>query len=274
MPTTDSFTRLLLHPHTVSDETEDASEPSTAVSHAKADVALVAALHMEVAPYIERCLPLKRYSGGDFLFRGLMQDDARVIVVESGPGAKKVERATNALLDGHEPEWVISVGFSGGLTAETRLGHIVVADAVISGTETLKIDLQMSANPEGGLHVGPFYQTGEIVHKVADKQALHARTGAIAVDMESFTVAKICAARRTKFMAIRCISDDLSEDLPPEVLSIFGKSGFLRAGAVIGSLWKRWDSYKDLLRLRDNAHLAARRLGAFLPSIIERLNEK
>lgn len=253
--------------------TPDDQEVEQAVSAARAEIGLVAALHMEVAPFLERCLPLRRYSGGEFVFRGAMYDDTRIAVVESGPGPRRAERATQSLLDAHEPRWVLSVGFSGGLVPDVRRGHIVVANSVSDGEETLDLDLQMSANPAGGLHVGRFVQSREIVRTVAEKQALAERTGAIAVDMESFAVAKVCAARKVRFMAIRCVSDDLSEDLPPEILTIFGKTGVLRAGAVLGSLLKRFSSYKDLLRLREIANTSARRLGAFLPPIIERLAE-
>ncbi|AMV22293.1 hypothetical protein [Planctomyces sp. SH-PL14] len=252
------------------DESAD-HDAAQGLSAAHADIGLVAALHMELAPFLERCLPLRRYTGGEFVFRGAMYDDTRIAAVESGPGTKRATRATQSLLDAHEPQWVLSVGFSGGLTPEVRRGHIVVANSISDGQDSLEIDVGMSADPAKGLHVGRFLQVNEVVRTIAEKQALAARTGAIAVDMESFAVAKVCVERKVRFLAIRCISDDLSEDLPPEILTIFGKSGFLRAGAVLGSLWKRWSSYKDLLRLRDQAQDAARRLGAFLPPIIERL---
>lgn len=251
----------------------DEEDVAQTITAARAQIGLVAALHMEVAPFLERCLPLRRYSGGEFVFRGVMYDDTRIAVVESGPGPKRAERATQALLDAHEPGWVLSVGFSGGLVPETRKGDIVVASSVTDGTESLDIDLKMPADPDHGLHVGRFLQTKEVVRTVAEKKELAERTGAIAVDMESFAVARVCAARKTRFLAIRCISDDLSEDLPPEILTIFGKTGVMRAGAVLGSLWKRFSSYKDLIRLRDIAQTSARRLGAFLPPIIERLAE-
>jgi hypothetical protein len=42
---------------------------------------------------------------------------------------------------------------------------------------------------------------------------------------------------------------------------------------VVGALWKRPGSYKDLWRLRQNAHLAGDRLGQFLVSMIKQMVE-
>ena len=90
-----------------------------------------------------------------------------------------------------------------------------------------------------GLYVGKFLNTDQIIRTVAEKTQLGESTGAIAVDMESLAVARVCAERKVRFMAVRVISDDMSKDLPAEVLTVFGSSGFVRAGAVLSALWKR-----------------------------------
>ena len=74
-------------------------------------------------------------------------------------------------------------------------------------------------------------------------------------------------------MAVRVISDDLSKDLPAEVLTVFGSSGYVRAGAVLSALWKRPSSWSDLWQLREQSVQAAARLGMFLRNVVERLGE-
>ena len=90
--------------------------------------------------------------------------------------------------------------------------------------------------------------------------------------MESFAIAKLCHERKTRFMAVRAVSDDLTADLPSEVLSLVGETGSVRVGAVIGALWKRPGSYKDLWRLRENAILASERLASFLDGVVRQLH--
>jgi adenosylhomocysteine nucleosidase len=202
-----------------------------------------------------------------------LYDDIRIAVVECGTGQSRAARATQALLDAHKPKWVISTGFAGALRAEIKIGHILVADRVMGANgEELTIDVGMPADAARGLHVGRLLTVDHMVRTIAEKQTLAEKTDSLAVDMESFAVATVCRRSKTRFMAVRAISDDLSADLPPEVLSLVGETGAVRFGAVIGSLIKRPSSIKDMWRLREQAAVAADRLADFLDGIVSQLH--
>lgn len=236
-------------------------------------IGIVCALHLESAPFLRRIEEIKADSGNGFTFRGCRMDGTRICLVEGGTGHRRARQATNALIDAFQPPWILSIGFSGALVDKVKLGHIVVANSVGSatGTQKLAIDLKMDSAPEKGLHVGPIVAADQIVRLVKEKRQLAQRTGAIAVDMESLGVAEVCRERHVRFMAVRSISDDLEEDLPPEVLALLGPKGTVRAGALFGSILKRPGCVKDLLKMREKAQKAAARLGAFLPGMIEGL---
>lgn len=238
-------------------------------------IGVVCALHLEVAPFLERCQQLKVESGNGLTFRGCRLHGMRICVVEGGTGMPLARQATHALIDAFQPSWILSVGFSGALVDHLRIGDIVVADGITShsGRERLGIDVKMSAAPEAGLHVGHLCTTDHIVRRVDEKRELSQSTGAIAVDMESLGVAEVCRERPTKFMAVRVISDDLAGDLPPEVLAILGPKGTIRAGALFGSILKRPGCIMDLWDMREQAVKAANRLAAFLPGVIEQLSK-
>jgi adenosylhomocysteine nucleosidase len=68
------------------------------------------------------------------------------------------------------------------------------------------------------------------------------------------------------------ISDDLSADLPPEVLSVVGATGSVRFGAAIGAIFKRSGAMKELWRLREQAHAAAERMATFLDGVVVQLH--
>lgn len=251
----------------------DASEEE-AINRSKADVGVIAALSLEIDPFVARCDRVKKYTGGEFTFRGGFLRDARVAIVEGGAGVGKATRAAHALIDAHTPQWMISTGFAGGLTEALKVGDIIVANEVVPADGSnagLQINLKMKPDPAKGLHVGRVVQSPEIIRTTAERAELHGRTGAIAVDQESLAVAEVCRDRKVKFLSVRAICDDTRVDLPPEVLSIFGRTGSVRAGAVLGALWKRPSSYKDLWRLRQDAHLAADRLAMFLSSMIRQI---
>jgi adenosylhomocysteine nucleosidase len=153
-----------------------------------------------------------------------------------------------------------------------KIGDIVVADSIVDlhGQE-LTVDLNMPTEGHSHLHRGRLVTADEMVRSVQEKQSLAERHAAIAVDMESLAVAQVCREAGVPFLAVRVISDDLSADLPAEVLSVFGSSGTLRVGAIVGSLWKRPSSVKDLWKLREQANFAAGRLATFLDGVLVQL---
>lgn len=257
------------------------SEPDeSVVNRAKADVGIVAALKRELDPLLDKCDRVKRYTGGEFTFRGGFLRDLRIATVECGVGAARAQRATHALIDAHAPRWLLSIGYSGGLTDQLQIGDIVVANRIVPADAAapaddagLKIDLKMPSDESKGLYVGRIATAGHIVRTVAEKREIAERTGAIAVDLESLAVAEVCRERKVRFMAVRGISDDCSADLPAEVLTVLGGTGSIRAGAIVGALWNRPSSYKDLWRLRENATVAAERLSLFLVSMLKQIVE-
>ena len=112
----------------------------------------------------------------------------------------------------------------------------------------------------------------DIVRTVALKQQLAEEHSALAVDQESLAVAQLARDHKTRFLAVRVISDDLSSDLPPEILSIVGATGSVRFGAAVGALWKRPSAAKDMWRLREQAQSAATRLATFLDGVVIQLH--
>ncbi len=241
---------------------------------AHADIGIVCALSIEMAVFLDRCLRVRKYKGGEFVFRGGLYDEARLVCVESGMGFARARRATQSMIEAHTPDWVLSCGFSGALLPEMKVGNIVVANTIIDthGHE-LKIDLDLAPDTKKGLFIGRFLTVDKLVRTVKEKQELAQEYDPIAVDLESLAVAQVAKEQEKRFMAVRVISDDLSADLPPEVLSIIGQTGSMRIGAALGAVWKRPASVKEMWQLRETALLAARRLATFLEGVVTQLYE-
>jgi len=248
------------------------TEPAAETDSIHADVGLVFATAIELGPLLARCDRVRKYTGGKFTFRGARLGEIKLAFVQCGMGATAARQATLALIDGHSPKWMISAGFSGALSPDLKLGDIVVGNSLVdeAGNE-LTIDVGMPANPAGGLHVGRMLMVDRIVRTVAEKRTLAEKSGALALDMESLAVATACREARARFMAIRSISDDMSADLPPEILSLVGETGSVRLGAALGALWKRPGSISDLWSLREVATTASERLAKFLVGVIRQL---
>lgn len=239
----------------------------------RADVGLVCALAMELNHFFDRCERVRSLEGAGFRIRGGRLKGVRVAAVESGPGARKAERAAKALIDGHRPAWVVACGFAGALRPGIAIGDVVVSSAVcgVDGEE-IATPHGMKADPAKGLHVGRFVTTDGIVRSVAEKRELAERFDAIACDMESLAVAAVCREAKVPFMCVRAVTDDVSADLPVEVHSLLASSGAGRLGAAVGAIWNRPESVKDLWKLRENAAAAARRLAPFLAGVVAQLH--
>lgn len=239
----------------------------------QADVGLVCALSMELNHFFDRCEKVRTVRGAGFRFRGGRINDIRIASVESGAGMKKSARATRALIDGHSPAWMISCGFAGALRDGLKIGDIVVSDSVSNQSgATIATPHGMSSDPANGLHIGRVLTSDKIVRLVDEKRSLANEFDAIACDMESYAVAEVCRDAKIPFMIVRCITDDLSADLPTEVHALLVSSKAGRIGAAVGALWNRPESVKDLWNLREHAAVASRRLAPFLASVVEQLH--
>lgn len=245
--------------------------PAEDKSHA--DIGLVCALPMECGALLERCERSRKYSGGDFVFRGGVYDGIRLAIAQTGVGFARARRATQALLEAHTPAWVLSIGFSGGLLPEMKVGHIALANAICDthGNE-LPVDCPIPEDRKRGLFVGRHVNTDELVRTVDEKKALADTHDAIAVDMESLAVAQVCKQAGRPFLSIRVVSDDLSADLPPEIHSLLGSTGTQRWGAAFGAILKRPGSVKDMWQLRESANTCAAKLATFLDGVITQLH--
>ncbi len=145
----------------------------------------------------------------------------RLALVVSGPGRENAAKATEALIDGHGPAWVVSAGFAGALDTRLKRHDILVADQLLDTTGTrLAIELPvdrawLAALP--GVQVGTLLTLDRIVQTPEEKLALGKQHGAMAVDMETLGAAEVCRRRAAPFMAIRVIHDAVDDRLPAEV---------------------------------------------------------
>lgn len=247
--------------------------PTPAPDLAHADIGMVAALPIEVSAFMDRCEKVRKYTGNGLTFRGGKYDRIKIACVEGGMGFARARTATQALIDAHSPSFVLSVGFSGALHGDLQCGDIVIANSIcdVHGQQ-LFLDLKMESDPTRGMYVGKLLTADHLVRTVEEKRELGARHAALAVDLESLAVAQVCRDAKVRFMAIRVISDDLTADLPPEILSVVGATGAVRIGAAIGALWKRPGSATDMWKLREHALKAATKLATFLDGIVLQLH--
>jgi adenosylhomocysteine nucleosidase len=177
----------------------------------------------------------------------------------------------------HRPGWVIAAGFAGGLTAKLQRYHIVMADSV-ADTKGNRLSIDLKVDPTSlenspGVHVGRLLTTDGIIRRPEEKRNLGEEYQALAVDMETSAVAQVCRGQHVRFLAVRVISDPVDETLPEDVERMLGQqTGAAKMGAVVGTLWRRPGSFKDMFRLKEQAITASDRLGKYLASTLSQLD--
>ena len=169
---------------------------------------------------------------------------------------------------------VISIGLGGGLSPLLKVGDVVVGERISfdgplgQGSKIWDCDEAwrvrlMARLPQA--HQGVLAGSDVILGDPQTKVALYARTGALAVDMESHIAARFAAARGLPFAALRVISDDARHVLPPAALVAMKPDGGIALGRVLWSLVKNpaqlpalirtgrgsSKAFKELLRCRD-----------------------
>jgi hopanoid-associated phosphorylase len=148
---------------------------------------------------------------------------------------------------------VLSFGLAGGLAPDLKPGDIVVATHVMAGTEhhDASFDWQeaMASKLEGAvrLHRGLIAGVDRVLSKSADKTALHAISGALAVDMESHIAAAYAQRQGLPFAALRAISDPATRSLPDIAADTLTPDGDVDLGKVLGGLLRRPGQLPDLV---------------------------
>ncbi len=200
----------------------------------------------------------------------------RVAIARSGPGGEAAARATTALLSAHQPTWVFSAGFAGGLDASLRKHDILMANQVTYHdgrcfSLDLKVDsAALAAAP--GVHLGSLLTTDHIVRHSQEKRELGEKYHAMGVDMETFSIAQICRREKVPLLAVRIISDTVDDELPSDLDRLMRQATIVRkAGAVVGAVMNRPGSVKDMFKLKEDALVASDKLARFLQSMVRQM---
>jgi hopanoid-associated phosphorylase len=166
----------------------------------------------------------------------------------AGPGVAAIGAGGNPqrlriLLEAHGPSAcraVVSIGIAGGLASDLVPGDLVIASDIVAGdrryrAETAVADALLARlAPFGGsVRRSAIAGVEAAILTVADKASLHARTGAVAVDMESHVAAAFAAAHGLPFAAIRVVCDPADRAIPAFAASALKPDGEPDIAAVL-----------------------------------------
>ena len=135
-----------------------------------------------------------------------------VLVGHTGVGPAAAAENIAALLAYDRPRLLISTGFAGGLDPRLATGDLLVATNFSAPALVAQSRALLAGDPRA--FFGALTSQPHTAETVAEKSTLAASTGALAVDMETASVAAACARAGVPLLAVRAISDSALEPLP------------------------------------------------------------
>ena len=181
----------------------------------------------------------------------------------AGPGPERARAAATRLAQSGAV-LLVSFGICGGLDPELRPGDLLLADTVLtddgarhptSAEHRPALEARLSGF---GLRIaaGPLLGQDRPLAGAADKSARFAASGAVAVDMESFGVARAAQAAGLPFLVVRAVADPAERNLPRAALKAIGPDGRLKLFSALAAMYLRpWES-PALIRLAYETRLA------------------
>jgi adenosylhomocysteine nucleosidase len=208
-------------------------------------IGIVAALAAEA-----RCLGVARSSPGE---AAALAGEA--LVVRSGIGARRAEAAATLLLQAGV-KGLVSWGTAAALSAETRRGTLVLAEAVHAGDGShyavepgwrhrLHRSLALHMDCYGGVCA----EATEVLTEPEDKQRLHGSSGARIADMESAAIAGVAHRAGVPFLCVRAVSDDSVTGIPRSARLAVDEGGEIRVLDCLAGLARRPTELATLIRL-------------------------
>lgn len=202
-------------------------------------VLVVAAMPVEIAGIRSALTPAQRT-----VFR----------FVAEGPGFRLARKAVAEISE--KPRALVSAGLCGALDERLRLGDIVVAESVNG------VSCEMPRAGRPFVH-GPVLSQDRVAVSAAEKRALQS-SGAIAVEMEAAVLMEKSREWGVPFFCIRAVSDTVGEDFELDLNAARDALGRFSIWKVLGQAARRpLVAVPELLRLKRNSEVAAKRLGEF-----------
>jgi adenosylhomocysteine nucleosidase len=162
----------------------------------------------------------------------------QVLVVCAGPGPERAEAAVRGLAR-FRFDVVLSFGLAGGLVPALRPGALVLPRLVasldgpslpVSASLHEKLGAVLGAEAQGAAVI---VSTRTIIDGPAAKAALAKESGAHAVDMESYGVARAAVTAGIPFLVLRAIADPAGRAIPRAAARGLTPDGRVRAAPVL-----------------------------------------
>ena len=215
-------------------------------------IALVAEVKWEVREVCRRLKLRPIHPENGVWGATLAGHDVRLCLSGMIPAVSK--QRVDRFLDSNSFDVMICSGLAGALRGDIAVGDIIVQSEDPRLVEAAETALQATGIP---FHTGRLVTVASPVLTPAARRELASESQAIAVDMESQTIAALCRARNIPCLAMKGVSDGIEDDLSP----ILGGFEVVDVPRIAMRVLGRPSTWGLAARLARHSHLAANHLG-------------
>ena len=189
---------------------------------------------------------------------GLIRLDEITLLKVAGIGVKNAFAASELLI-AEGAAALLSWGSAGALHPKLSAGNLILPKSVIASQKNVfhpdadwhkRLVVRLTNRLE--IHSEPLAQSPSVLASPTEKFNFFNQNDAIAVDMESGSVAEMACRANLPFMAIRAIADPADMAIPASALNAIDEYGRLRPFHLLGSLLRRPADFLLLNQLRRN----------------------
>lgn len=227
-------------------------------------IGIIAALPDELKPLVRDWRASTLKDGTRLWIRNASNGDVHLAAC-SGMGAEAARRAFAAAERDQPLDVVLSVGWAGAVYEGAKPGKAYVPSAIVDVQTGERFQL---ANGERSLTI----VTTARVADAAEKARLYAAyPGAVVVDMEAATVARLAQMRGIPMACVKGVSDGMDAELP-DLNPFISPSGHLRLLPFVAHLAVRPRYWKAIAELNRNSRNAARAMADLILKFMEEKN--
>jgi adenosylhomocysteine nucleosidase len=249
-------------------------------------IAIIAALDAELSA-LERRAGVRRCPSPPW---PLMSEGTlagrHVVLARTGMDSDRAQEATAILIQRHNPEAILSIGFAGSLVDELRAGHLVIARQVYSLAEPLHegplaasnglacdpalVELAVAAARQRRLafHEGASLTVSQVVSQPEVKRRIGDSLPVEVVEMESYWVGRVAADQGIPFLVTRAVLDEVGDRLP-DLPNTVDETGAVARGRALRQLLSRPREAAGLIRLAASTRRASQRLAVFAEAFVD-----
>jgi adenosylhomocysteine nucleosidase len=239
------------------------------------------------AVLVRRPLHVQRQhtSAAGVLWQGTLYGQ-EVVLLQSGMGPERATQAVLWLAQHYRLAGVLSVGFAGGLQPAGLQPALARGHAILPTVICRLCDAPGTAGHAADAGIHPDARLAHIAAMAVAQAALVAHTGtllsmpnvltpaakrhmgclsgALAVDMESYSVAQAAVQQRLPFAVLRTIFDPADEPVALPIVECITPTGFLPPWRLLGCLAGHPELWRHLPRWWWTSYVAGRHLQRWL----------